>query len=798
MQIYRIKSRYDNKLNAKDLALAKINAGPKMFGFYAYGISLGMDIRDLATIINTPQGRAITKLCEGNVFNHQIGTFSALQAISKLEGNNLLNDLHQFDIPAKVLTSSEDSQLIERNGGVLVGNISKKSAYEVVAALVNEYFAEHMAGNQQVIDSLSFKPNAKGRDGKPDMSLNTDTKDKLSRMVYQIGVIGRMQDCIQYILNSKSWNQLLTDEHGFNKLSNKEDFKASIYQLLEFCEKYGNLVNTYYQTTVERNGKKHYYARDLKILAQGAEEMRVLGSLLSSNKGVKTKIDDGLNFIKTIEEAVINRKDIMGLEASEDDRIDYILFCTDSEYRKQAINKYEKVKHSINILDVIATAPHFLSYIRTCAIPYAAFEMGSAKFKARQKYYDPVNEQINPKKTQDKAKITKGIEDAVSFATFKLWLEENQVKFLLPKGCKMFIGKNQDMQINEADDLYLPLFDTEGNGLATFKYYMEQTVIPQLKKMVGYTSNDFISSLSPFELTKTSTHASVTAYHSNIDMMPKTDFGKVALEQCVSAFNAMYTLAFPGSNTSLHNTIPNYADAFYIYSQYVFGGKKGPSSLMSMFDNTKCNFANSFRAFEAKLDQEHDFKFSIQELIPWCAPDSNIFSPAASYFYATSDNKFGKQLQRTRDKSEIDPEDEMSMSKYENLGESKTSEGVQNYLTPKMEGLELGENIFKIGKNTNIEELNKYPQLSNIKFDSVDPQDSFYLAVNYDSGEYTLLSNGEISERSSKILKLVQENIEGAYINVHNLQDQTYERAIDIDKLKSIIQQAISEVDQTC
>ena len=69
MQIYRIKNRYVNKLNAKDLALAKINAGPKMFGFYAYGISLGMDIRDLAKIINTPQGRAISKMCEGNIIN---------------------------------------------------------------------------------------------------------------------------------------------------------------------------------------------------------------------------------------------------------------------------------------------------------------------------------------------------------------------------------------------------------------------------------------------------------------------------------------------------------------------------------------------------------------------------------------------------------------------------------------------------------------------------------------------------------------------------------------------------------
>lgn len=64
-----------------------------MFGFYAYGISLGMDIRDLAKIINTPQGRAISKLSEGNVVNGQMGAFSALQAIKKLEGENIFGDL---------------------------------------------------------------------------------------------------------------------------------------------------------------------------------------------------------------------------------------------------------------------------------------------------------------------------------------------------------------------------------------------------------------------------------------------------------------------------------------------------------------------------------------------------------------------------------------------------------------------------------------------------------------------------------------------------------------------------------
>ncbi|MDD7752941.1 MAG: hypothetical protein PUJ51_00285 [Clostridiales bacterium] len=97
MQIYRIKSRYVNKLNAKDLSLGKINAGPAMLGMYAYGITLGIDVVTLAKIINSPQGRAISKALSGNVFTGDMGFSSALQAINFLNGQNLTRFLTQFD-----------------------------------------------------------------------------------------------------------------------------------------------------------------------------------------------------------------------------------------------------------------------------------------------------------------------------------------------------------------------------------------------------------------------------------------------------------------------------------------------------------------------------------------------------------------------------------------------------------------------------------------------------------------------------------------------------------------------------
>ena len=62
--------------------------------------------------------------------------------------------------------------------------------------------------------------------------------------------------------------------------------------------------------------------------------MQILGRLLSSNKGVKSTTEEGINFLKQIENAVIDRKEIMGISSSEEDRIDPILFCIDDQYRE--------------------------------------------------------------------------------------------------------------------------------------------------------------------------------------------------------------------------------------------------------------------------------------------------------------------------------------------------------------------------------------------------------------------------------------------------------------------------------
>lgn len=132
--------------------------------------------------------------------------------------------------------------------------------------------------------------------------------------------------------------------------------RSSIYQLISYIEDISD------KSIMFNNSS---YAKDLRVLSEGAEEMRILGAILSINKGLKATIADTETFIDMIENLIWNRKEIMGLTPEESDKIDFEKFMTSVTYQNEVIEKYEKIKHSVNIPHLLSRVEHFKGYLTT-------------------------------------------------------------------------------------------------------------------------------------------------------------------------------------------------------------------------------------------------------------------------------------------------------------------------------------------------------------------------------------------------------------------------------------------------
>jgi hypothetical protein len=73
--------------NAKELQLSKLNATAEMIGMYIYGISVGIDFRDLAKTLMSDTGEMIMKLRSADTFNDAPVFYNFYSIFEHLEMN---------------------------------------------------------------------------------------------------------------------------------------------------------------------------------------------------------------------------------------------------------------------------------------------------------------------------------------------------------------------------------------------------------------------------------------------------------------------------------------------------------------------------------------------------------------------------------------------------------------------------------------------------------------------------------------------------------------------------------------
>lgn len=657
--------------NAKDLALKKINSGPRLMGLYAYGMTLGIPVNDLVSIMNSPQGLIIAEMTEGSVYNNDPSSFKVIDIFSKLDGY-IAGDLERFAVIARGINNKPIKKMFRPINGNTRQQLEFGKTTDTIFALLYEAYANWFDTDEALKMEKMKNP-------------KFQIASNLSEMLHQLIQYNAFSKIYERSLRSATYQSYTQFLSSITDSTTQNNYKASMGQMIEYIK------DIEQKSELFRRDK----GSDLRTLAEGAEEMRILGSILSINKGLKPSTVEAEAFIDTIENLIYDRRKVLGYQVSESDKIDFFKFMTDEEYQKKVVDTYEAIKHSVNIPHLLLKAPHFNGYLETQMIPLAFFTSTSIKHRIVHKYrknveadYDSATEKhvglfdlLGLESKSDKENALKGLENLIHFKLFTRWAYDKQLRFTVPRNFKFFTKKGT-LSFNANGEQNL-LLCTEA-GLASFKKYMEEVYIPQLQADPLLATNEFIKNLDKISFDKTALHNSVTTYSLTGDLMAKSGRQGELNAKMFADFKVLSTIQFQPDNG-----IPSLADAFYLYAQYVYMGKKGTKSLMNAFDSIQNPLKTSFNEHVALMDSEGHLSCSKEELILWCAPVGTQ-SSSANYAYVNLGGQFGKSLGikiQTNIRLDEDQQEAQNQAREDNEEEGQVQRRKENYGVYKPEYL---------------------------------------------------------------------------------------------------------------
>lgn len=505
--------------NAKELALAKLNASDKTLGLYIYGLSIGMEFEDVASILMSDVGVTLTSVMEGNAFNHDNGIF------------NLDRVFDYFELGPNKLIQNNKIGFNMLNGALISGYGSD------IQAQLAKYAWTHNQIPQ----------------------IKTDSTD-LRKALRQYQTYFRQ---VQFIKDN---------------------------------------MDTY-------NAFKELYF--------GAEEMRHLGSIFGLNQGIKTKVTDIISKLIDIEKILISRADIINHETRRRQTRAWYYNNNVNRFPKSSMNpngyseinpskmdlnkfiknpesfieSYERIKHSFNILDAVNTVPHFRGYLKMLNLLDQSLKNTGHRYSTVRDFINYEANNNTPKSELER--LTKKIEWFYGDYLRNKWMIDKEITFDLQNGARVF-----DVNVRSYTDKGGKIILGTKWGNASYKYYIENILIPQLQSDPQFKQNLFIKSLQPDITTLTVDNIPRVYLVTGINMMPSSEAERAVFNEYKAAFNSI-----ADSKVQIGNKDISFRNALYLYSLIAHYGKQGRASLMPIFENQhNRGLVNDFHKYQSKFE----------------------------------------------------------------------------------------------------------------------------------------------------------------------------------------------------
>ena len=544
--------------NAKELILAKINAGTNFARMYIYGIMMGLNINDLVAFMTSPTADLIDRLATSNMFQNDETT--AAQAINKVQGIiGVSTRLH-----GTILTNAVDSD------GESYKDTVKKTTY--IKNMLTGIWQ-----SQEVLD-------------------DSDRKKDLTSI---------MRKYIQYAVKHKDIDITTLVQTNDLEIGNYLRECQDIVIKLRKCAKQYTNISEMYEDIAQ-----------FKQLWDLSSEMSTISSAwLGLNQGIPTSKTDILKRLNRMSSIVSEREDLLGIDAdtlydSENptleaaiasimannprlqnveerlqkayeagiiNNFDIIKYLQDKNYANQTNDYYDLIKGSINVFDMLNYLPQYEQILKLFNDVVTSDATLSAKSRLINTIAsDNINDEL----------INGIVRYADQLTCFNFASQQPIIK--LDNSIIGFDRYFNKIQVNNIDM-------SELNGMATFKHWIENEFMAYLKD--NYSDNLLYKHL---EVMPTQNGTILT---TDIDLLHPdiSEYTKKAYDEILKGIYEFDTIDFKDTGYKI-------SDLLQLYNIINNRNQYGADRLTTIFKSLDRpnSIINKFFKYEAEYDYSDD------------------------------------------------------------------------------------------------------------------------------------------------------------------------------------------------
>lgn len=462
--------------NAKELILAKINAGTNFARMYVYGMIMGLNINDLVAFMTSPVSELIDQLANPNMFQNESG--NAAMAINLAQGivgvNKFLHGqirttyedantgelqdtwMNKIKYVTNSLKNTDIYDLVKQNAGLSEGE-DIKGLGSIMQAYINYAIINQDVDLTELIDTDDVEVNSYLR-------YCQDLTDKLRQVRAQYNKDSDFKGDIEEFRN------LYNDASEISTISSawlglNQGLPTSELDLLSRMNRMSKIV-TDREKALNMNVSKIYPK-------EGAKEKEVQEAEQAKEQLINRLHENN----PTLDpEYIANELDI----AHEQDLInnfDIYKYLVDDEYRKQASDYYDIIKSTANVFEMMEQIPHYKQILQL----FKSLVVANNTFASKSRLVNKLlanSESVNDKQLNGVIKYVDKL-NTLSFMRTLTPIAVNQVDGFDPYF--------QSIKVNKIDPSTI-------NGIATLKHWVEHEFLSYLKE--NYSNNSLVRHLT--------------------------------------------------------------------------------------------------------------------------------------------------------------------------------------------------------------------------------------------------------------------------------------------------------------